>query len=117
MYRSDPTGIHLESASRSNSTTALTTQIKQELKAAKVAIIMILAFSITWMPFIHLRSTEKYLPERLVGEGTAFMTAERVTLVMFTCSTFINPLVYSLLNREFQAEVRRILSRMCFTRQ
>ncbi len=93
--------------------TALTTQVKKELKAAKVAIIMILAFSITWMPFIHLRSTEKYLPEHLVSEGTTFMTAERVTLVMFTCSTFINPLVYSLLNNEFQAEVRRIVSRLC----
>ncbi len=42
-----------------------------------------------WMPFIHIRSTGKYLPEHLVAEGTA-LTAERVTLVMFTCSTFVN---------------------------
>ncbi len=110
VYSTDPT-IMPPLESRSNSITSLKTRVTTELKAAKVALVMIIAFVLTWMPFVILRSIQKRLPDN-IADGSAFITAERVTLIMFTCATFLNPIIYSLFNGEFQAELKRTLSRI-----
>ncbi len=88
---------------------SIANQIRKEMKVAKMIFTMIIAFVVTWVPFVIFRVVEKRLPPDLVDGATA-RTAEQVTLLLFTCATFVNPVIYSLLNRQFRRELARVCS-------
>ncbi len=87
----------------------LANQIRKELKVAKMIVIMILVFVVTWMPFVIFRSVQKWMPPDVVDTSANRIT-EKVTLVLFTCSTFVNPIIYSLLDVRFRRELMTICS-------
>ncbi len=90
--------------------TTLTNLVKKELKVAKMIIVMIAAFVVTWFPFIIFKALQKHLPTHVLERRTTII-AERVILLLFTCSTFVNPIIYSLLDQRFRREVTRVCSR------
>ncbi len=88
---------------------SITNQIRKELQVAKKIIVMLAGFVITWMPFVICRIVQKWMPEHNV-DGYTYLTTEKATLLMFTCSTFINPVIYSALDKQFRTQLKRVCS-------
>ncbi len=88
----------------------LANQIRKELKVAKMIIIMTSVFILTWIPFVIVRSVRVWMSPDVADKPVNRIT-ENATLVLFTCSTFVNPIIYSLLDESFRREVTTICSR------
>ncbi len=88
---------------------SLASLVKKELKVARMIIIMIITFVCTWMPFVFIRMVQGWLPFDLADKET-YILGEKVTLILFTCSTFVNPIIYGMLDARFRREVTRACS-------
>ncbi len=106
-FITSPLRINQHGETQENSTANL---IKKELRVAKMIIIIIIVFVITWVPFVVLQLVQKYAPQDYV-DTQAIIMGEKVTLILFTCSTFVNPIIYSVVDRRFRREVTRVCSR------
>ncbi|XP_023210699.1 QRFP-like peptide receptor [Centruroides sculpturatus] len=81
-------------------------------KVAKMVIIVVIAFTISWTPYFLVSIITQYQPENFFERENFFFTMLCINLFAFINSC-VNPFIYAVMSTRFRSGFRRILISTC----
>ena len=90
-----------------------TSTLTSSLKAAKLLFLITLLFIISWMPFFIIRMSQTIDKSQSVDHSPSSKVIEHFLNHCFYINNAVNPIVYSIINKNFRRDCLTLFKRQC----